>query len=75
MWWVVCLFGATEDFLNWMYGVYMASVLAVLGVHANVLRRYGVSPEEDVEAAVSKLAAAAPHIAEFLREVSRVCAL
>lgn len=43
--------------------------MAVLGIHANVLRRYGVSPEEDVKAALSKLAAVAPHLANFLKKV------
>ncbi|AFA38064.1 paREP10 [Pyrobaculum oguniense TE7] len=61
---------ATEDFLNWMYCIHMASVGEVLGIHVHMLRRYGVSPDEAVEAAVAKLQPTAPHIARLLLELA-----
>jgi len=71
MWgvWLV-LFAATEDFLKWMYVGLMPLVVEVLGIHVHVLRRYGVLPDEEVGSAVAKLKAAAPHLAEFLREAA-----
>jgi hypothetical protein len=48
----------------------MASVVELLGPHAYALARYGVSPQDDVETAVRKLAAKAPHLARLLREVA-----
>jgi hypothetical protein len=53
-----------------MYGVYMALVAEVMGIHAHVLRRYGVSPNDDVDTAVAKLSNVAPHLARLLREAS-----
>lgn len=53
-----------------MYVVYMAAVIHVLGAHAYTLVRYGVDPYEDVETAVKKLEAKAPHLARFLKEVA-----
>ncbi|MGC9051313.1 hypothetical protein, partial [Pyrobaculum sp.] len=44
----------------------------VRGIHAHVLRRYGVSPNDDVDTAVAKLSNVAPHLAKFLREASCV---
>ena len=61
---------ATEHFLNWMCVADMASVLELLGPHAYALARYGVSPQVDVEIAVGKLAARAPHLARLLRELA-----
>lgn len=61
---------ATEHFLNWMCAADMASVLELLGPHAYALARYGVSPQDDVEIAVGKLAAKAPHLARLLRELA-----
>ncbi|AKT34965.1 hypothetical protein PYWP30_01340 [Pyrobaculum sp. WP30] len=61
---------ATEHFLNWMCAADMASVQELLGPHAYALARYGVSPQDDVETAVEKLAAKAPHLARLLREVA-----
>lgn len=61
---------ATEDFLNWMYCIHMACVGEVLGLHVHMLRRYGVSPDEAVEAAVAKLQPTAPHIARLLLELA-----
>lgn len=49
----------------------MASLQAVLGPHAYFLQRYGVSPYEDVEAAIEKLRKVAPHLAKLLEEVTR----
>jgi len=46
-----------------MQSVRMGSVAMVLGPHAYMLTRYGVSPEEDVDTAVAKLKARAPHLA------------
>jgi hypothetical protein len=63
--------GATEDFLNWMQSVHMPSVASVLGPHAYMLTRYGVSPDEDVATAVAKLKTKAPHLAKFLQEVTQ----
>ena len=48
----------------------MASVVELLGPHAYAPARYGVSPQDDVETAVEKLAARAPHLARLLREVA-----
>ncbi|MCI4446295.1 MAG: hypothetical protein JHC20_00010 [Pyrobaculum sp.] len=53
-----------------MYGAHMATVIQVLGPHSHYLRRYGVDPLDDVATAVKKLAAAAPHLANFLKEAS-----
>ena len=61
---------ATEHFLNWMCAADMASVVELLGPHAYALARYGVSPQDDVETAVEKLAARAPRLARLLREVA-----
>jgi hypothetical protein len=61
---------ATEHFLNWMCAADMASVQELLGPHAYALARYGVSPQDDVEIAVEKLAARAPQLARLLREVA-----
>jgi hypothetical protein len=47
----------------------MASVQVLLGPHAYALARCGVSPQDDVETAVRKLAAKAPHLARLLWEV------
>ncbi|WP_167827571.1 hypothetical protein [Pyrobaculum islandicum] len=47
-------------------------VVDVLGAHAYTLVRYGVDPYDDVETAVKKLEARAPHLARLLREVARV---
>jgi hypothetical protein len=54
-----------------MQSVHMASVAMVLGPHAYMLTRYGVSPEEDVDTAVAKLKARAPHLANLLQEVAQ----
>ncbi|WP_245521941.1 hypothetical protein [Pyrobaculum neutrophilum] len=48
----------------------MVAVVHVLGVHAYTLARYGVDPNDDVETAVKKLEAKAPHLARLLREVA-----
>ncbi|WP_187146763.1 hypothetical protein [Pyrobaculum neutrophilum] len=48
----------------------MVAVVHVLGVHAYSFLRYGVDPHDDVETAVKKLEAKAPHLARFLREVA-----
>ena len=42
-----------------------------VGTHAYMLTRYGVSPEEDVDTAVAKLKARAPHLANLLQEVTQ----
>lgn len=68
--WVCCLLVATEDFLNWIYCIHMACVGEVLGIHVHMLRRYGVSPDEAVEAAVAKLQPTVPHIARLLLELA-----
>lgn len=54
-----------------MQSARIASVAMVLGPHAYMLTRYGVSPEEDVDIAVAKLKARAPHLANHLQEVSQ----
>jgi len=54
-----------------MYGVFMASVLELLGPHAYGLWKYGVGPTDDVETAIAKLKTAAPHLAKFLSEVAQ----
>ena len=54
-----------------MYGVLMASVLELLGPHAYGLWKYGVGPTDDVETAITKLKATAPHLAKFLSEVAQ----
>ncbi|ABO09385.1 hypothetical protein Pcal_1970 [Pyrobaculum calidifontis JCM 11548] len=54
-----------------MYGVLMASVLELLGPHAYGLWKYGVGPTDDIEAAIAKLKAKAPHLAKFLSEVAQ----
>jgi hypothetical protein len=61
---------AAEHFLNCMCAADMASVQGLLGPHAYALARYGVSPQDDVETAVEKLAAKAPHLARLLRELA-----
>ncbi|MCY0890634.1 MULTISPECIES: hypothetical protein [Pyrobaculum] len=48
----------------------MACVGEVLGLHVHMLRRYGVLPDEAVEAAVAKLQPTAPHIARLLLELA-----
>ncbi len=54
-----------------MQSVHMPSVVSVLGPHAYMLMRYSVSPDEDVATAVAKLKARAPHLANFLQEVTQ----
>ena len=54
-----------------MQSARIASVAMVLGPHAYMLTRYGVSPEEDVDIAVAKLKARTPHLANHLQEVSQ----
>jgi len=54
-----------------MYGIFMASVLEVLGPHAYGLWKYGVGPTDDVETAIAKLMTTAPHLARFLSEVAQ----
>jgi len=54
-----------------MYGVFMASVLELLGPHAYGLWKYGVGPTDDIETAIAKLKAKAPHLAMFLSEVAQ----
>jgi len=54
-----------------MYGVFVASVLELLGPHAYGLWKYGVGPTDDVETAIAKLRATAPHLARFLSEVTQ----
>jgi len=54
-----------------MQSVHMPSVAGVLGPHAYMLTRYGVSPDEDVATAVAKLKTRAPHLAKFLQEVTQ----
>ena len=49
----------------------MASLQAVLGPHAYILHRYGISLSEDVETAIEKLRRVAPHMAKLLEEVVR----
>jgi len=49
----------------------MASVLELLGLHTYGLCRYGVDPADDVETAIAKLKATAPHLARFLSEVAQ----
>lgn len=58
-----------------MCDLYMALVIEVMGIHAHVLRKYGVSPNGDVGSAVVKLSGAAPHLAKLLKEASSLCAL
>jgi len=58
-----------------MYSVHMALVVDVMGIHAHVLRRYGVSPNDDVDSAVAKLSNVAPHLAKFLREAGHLLGL
>mgnify|MGYP001772569958 CR=1 FL=1 len=49
----------------------MTTVLELLGPHAYGLWKYGVDPADDVETAIAKLKAKAPHIAKFLSEVAQ----
>ncbi|WP_193323059.1 hypothetical protein [Pyrobaculum calidifontis] len=49
----------------------MASVLELLGPHAYGLWKYGVGPTDDVETAIIKLKATAPHLAKFLSEIAQ----
>jgi hypothetical protein len=49
----------------------MPSAASVLGPRAYMLTRYGVGPDEDVATAVAKLRARAPHLANFLQEVTQ----
>jgi len=55
-----------------MYGVFMASIIEVLGPHAYGLWKYGVGPTDDVKTAIAKLKATAPYLAKFLSEVAQV---
>ena len=54
-----------------MQSVHMPSVASVLGPYAYMLTRYGVSPDEDVATAIAKLKTRAPHLANFLQEVTQ----
>jgi hypothetical protein len=54
-----------------MQSIHMPSVLGVLGPHAYMLTKYGISPGEDVATAVAKLKTRAPHLANFLQEVTQ----
>jgi hypothetical protein len=54
-----------------MQSVHMPSVVSVLGPHAYMLTRYGVSPDEDAATAVVKLKTKAPHLVKFLQEVTQ----
>lgn len=64
------LFCRYGGFFKLDVGGLMPLVVEVLGIHVHVLRRYGVLPDEEVGSAVAKLKAAAPHLAEFLREAA-----
>ncbi|MEZ0318647.1 MAG: hypothetical protein ABWK05_01450 [Pyrobaculum sp.] len=48
----------------------MESLATVLGPHAYAFVKYGVSPQDDLRAAVEKLRHKAPHLAKFLEEVA-----
>jgi hypothetical protein len=48
----------------------MLSAASVLGLHAYMLTRYGVGPDEEVATVVVKLKTRAPHLAKFLQEVT-----
>jgi hypothetical protein len=54
-----------------MQSARMPSVASVLGPHAYMFTRYGVSPDEDVATAVAKLKTRAPHLADYLQEVTQ----
>jgi len=54
-----------------MYDVFMSSVLELLGPHAYGLWKYGVGPTDDVETAIAKLRATAPHLARLLSEIAQ----
>ncbi|MEM1598424.1 MAG: hypothetical protein QXP31_02245 [Pyrobaculum sp.] len=48
----------------------MASLASVLGAHAYSFVKYGVSPQDDLAAAVEKLRWKAPHLARLLEEIA-----
>ena len=51
-----------------MHAVYMPTLQAVMGPHAYMFQRYGISPHDDVDTAVEKLQRNAPHLARLLKE-------
>jgi hypothetical protein len=51
-----------------MHAVYMPTLQEVMGLHAYMFQRYGISPHEDVDTAVEKLQRNAPHLARLLKE-------
>jgi hypothetical protein len=51
-----------------MHAVYMPTLQAVMGPHAYMFQRYGISPHEDVDTVVEKLQRSAPHLARLLKE-------
>ncbi len=48
----------------------MPTIQTVMGPHAYMFQRYGVSPYDDVDAAVEKLQRPAPHLARLLKEIA-----
>jgi len=48
----------------------MPTIQAVMGPHAYMFQRYGISPHDDLDAAVEKLQRHAPHLARLLKEVA-----
>jgi hypothetical protein len=46
----------------------MPTLQEVMGPHAYMFQRYGISPHEDVDTAVEKLQRNAPHLARLLKE-------
>jgi len=49
----------------------MTTVLELLGPHAYGLWKYGVDPADDVEIAIARLKAKAPHLARLLSEIAQ----
>ncbi|MEM1598051.1 MAG: hypothetical protein QXP31_03170 [Pyrobaculum sp.] len=49
----------------------MTSVASLLGPHAYTLARYGISPYDDLDTAIDKLKASAPHLAKLLEDIRR----
>lgn len=48
----------------------MATVYTMLGPHAYILQRYGISPHDDITTAVEKLKHTMPHLARLLKEIA-----
>jgi hypothetical protein len=51
----------------------MPTLQVVMGPHAYMFQRYGISPHDDVDTAAEKLQCRVPHLARLLKEAVSRC--